>query len=87
MDNYLARDEARVNLHLGMKKWILPGGTENGWNLIVPALRTLMALEGLGVDDILQEVTFLEEELNYTDDDILDLDRSIRDLLSATPEV
>jgi hypothetical protein len=46
-----------------------------------------MALEGLGVDDILQEVTFLEEELNYTDDDILDLDRSIRDLLSATPEV
>jgi hypothetical protein len=81
MDNDLKRDEARVNLYLGMKEWITPTGTEKGWKLIEESILTLVDLEGLGVDDILQEVTILEEELNYTDDDIRDLDTSIMDLM------
>ena len=83
MDNDLRRDEARVNLHLGMKGWITPGGTKDGWKLIEESINTLMVLEGLGSDDILKEVTIIQGELGYTDDDIVDLDYSIRDLLGA----
>ena len=83
MDNDLKRDEARVNLHLGMKGWITPGGTKDGWKLIEKSINTLVALEGLGNDDILNEVTIVQRELGYTDDDIVDLDYSIRDLLGA----
>ena len=83
MDNDLKRDEARVNLHLGMKGWITPGGTKDGWKLIEESINTLVVLEGLGDDAILKEVAILQEELGYTDDDIVDLDYSIRDLLGA----
>ena len=84
MDNDLKRDESRVNLYLGMKEWITPAGIENGWKLIKESINTLVVLEGLGVDDILKEVTTLQGDLDYTDDDILDLDNSIRDLLGVS---
>ncbi len=84
MDNDTKRDESRVNLFLGMKEWITPTGIEKGWKLIEESILTLMDLEGLGVDDILKEVGPLQEELNYTDDDIRDLDRSIMDLLGGS---
>jgi hypothetical protein len=81
MDNDLKRDEARVNLFLGMREWITPTGMATGWKLIEESITILMALEGLGVDDLLKEVGLLEQELEYTDDDIRDLDTSIVNLL------
>lgn len=83
MDNDLKRDEARVNLHLGMKGWITPGGTKDGWRMIEESINALMVLEGLSTRDILRELSVLQEELGYTDDDIVDLDYSIRDLLGT----
>lgn len=84
MDNDLKRDESRVNLFLGMKEWVTPSGIEKGWKLIEESILTLVDLEGLGVDDILKEVATLQGDLDYTDDDILDLDNSIRDLLGGS---
>jgi len=83
MDNDLKRDEARVNLHLGMKGWITPGGTKDGWKLIEESINTLVVLEGLGDDAIVKEVATLQEELGYSEDDIVDLDYSIRELLGV----
>lgn len=81
MDNDLNRDSARVDLFLGMKGWITPGGTKDGWKLIEKSINALVILEGIGNDDILKEVATLQEELGYSEDDIVDLDYSIRDLL------
>lgn len=84
MDNDIKLDDARVNLYLGMKEWITFEGIEKGWKLIEESILTLVDLSGLGVDDILGEVAILQEDLDYTDDDILDLDNSIRDLLRGS---
>lgn len=81
MDNDIKLDDAHVNLYLGMKEWITFEGIEKGWKLIEESILTLVDLAGLGVDDILREVATLQEDLDYTDDDIRDLDRSIMDLL------
>lgn len=84
MDNDIKLDESRVNLFLGMKEWITYEGTEKGWKLIEESILTLVDLAGLGVDDILGEVGLLQGDLNYTEDNIRDLDRSIMDLLGGS---
>ena len=84
MDNDIKLDESRVNLFLGMKEWITPTGIEKGWKLIEESILTLVDLAGLGVDDILGEVGLLQGDLNYTEDNIRDLDRSIMDLLGGS---
>jgi len=82
MDNDLKRDEARVNLFLGVKAW--PRRPRYGWKLIEESILELVKLEALGEDDVLKEVGTLQGELEYSESEIQDLDYSIRTLLGGS---
>lgn len=74
-------DEARGDLYLGMQAWLRNPSQLHGWQQITSALDRLIDLEGLGEEEIMEELGQLYEELGYSDDDIMDLDSSVRDWL------
>ena len=74
-------DEARSSLYLGMKKWI--DDPEAGWPMITSGISGLIDHLMLSPEDVMDEVFELEQELGYSDDDMLDLDTSVRDWLQS----
>jgi hypothetical protein len=74
-------DDARGDLYLGMQAWLRNPSQLHGWQQITSALDRLIDLEGLREEEIMEELESLYEELGYSDDDIMDLDSSVRDWL------
>ena len=70
-------DEALVNLSLGMKKWISPAGTSEGWDQITVALQSLVSDMGMTESEIVSEISRIADELGYSEDDVMDLDASV----------
>lgn len=74
-------DEARSQLTLGMKRWL--SNPEAGWPMITGALKDLMGLEGLSEDEAMDEVTMAADTAGFGDDDVMDIDSSVRDWLES----
>jgi hypothetical protein len=70
-------DEARANLYLGIKKW--NQNPAAGWPMIEMALSELVDLEAMNVDTAVDEALSIASELNYSEDEMQDLDSSVYD--------
>ena len=70
-------DEARANLYLGIKKW--NQNPAAGWPMIEMALSELVELEAMNVDTAVDEALSIASELNYSEDEMQDLDSSVYD--------
>lgn len=68
-------DESLVTLRLGMRSWL--NGDPASWDTIASSLSTLVRVGGLTEDDVLQEIGFIQRELGFTDDEVMDLDSSV----------
>lgn len=78
-DMSLGFDEAQVRLFLGMKNWV--SNPDKGWDDIIGSLSDLIEIACLGNDDIERLTSQYAEELGYSEDNIMDLDSSVRNWL------
>lgn len=78
-DMSLVFDDAQVRLFAGMKNWV--SNPETGWDDIVGSLSDLIEIAGLSNDDIEKLTSQYSEELGYSDDNVMDLDASVRNWL------
>jgi hypothetical protein len=59
-----------------MKKYLTD--PTKGWVMVKNAVYTLVELEALGIDDLLDETGLLQAKLGYSEDDAMDFDSSLR---------
>jgi len=62
---------------------VQPAKQERAWQQIKVSLSELIDLEGLGEDEIMNEVGQLAGALGYSDDDMMDLDNSVMSWLQG----